>query len=173
MRGYFAIGAEGISKPMNLGAIMRTAHAFGANFAFSVDAADKIRTVYKADTSKSFEHVPYYQWDTIDDMALPRGCTLVGVELTDDAVDLPSFRHPTAAAYVLGRERGSLSPEMIEKCAFTVKIPTKFCVNVSVAAALVMYDRMISMGRHAERPIKPGGPMSKRELDAIQRGRRI
>ena len=173
MRGYFAIGAEGISKPMNLGAIMRTAHAFGASFAFTVNAADKTRTVYKADTSKSFEHVPYYQWDTIDDMALPRGCTLVGVELTDDAVDLPSFRHPPAAAYVLGRERGSLTPEMIEKCAFTVKIPTKFCVNVSVAAALVMYDRMISMGRHAERPIKPGGPMSKRELEALKRGRRV
>ena len=31
-RGYFGIGAEGISKPMNLGALMRTAHAFGASF---------------------------------------------------------------------------------------------------------------------------------------------
>lgn len=171
MRGYFAIGAEGISKPMNLGALMRTAHAFGSSFVFSVNAADKIRNVYKADTSKSFEHVPYYQWDTIGDMALPKGCALVGVELTDDAVDLPSFRHPTAAAYVLGRERGSLTPEMVEKCAFVVKIPTKFCVNVSVAGALVMYDRMISMGRHAERPVNPGGPMSARELNLIQ-GRR-
>ena len=172
MRGYFAIGAEGISKPMNLGALMRTAHAFGASFAFSVSAADKIRTVYKADTSKSFEHVPYYQWDTIDDMALPKGCALAGVELTDDAVDLPSFRHPAAAAYVLGRERGSLTPEMIEKCAFVVKIPTKFCVNVSVAGALVMYDRMISMGRYAERPVSPGGAMSAREMDLIRQGRR-
>ena len=171
MRGYFAIGAEGISKPMNLGALMRTAHAFGSSFVFSVGAAKKIRTVYKSDTSKSFEHVPYYQWDSMDDMALPKGCTLVGVELTDDAVDLPSFRHPAAAAYVLGRERGSLTPEMIEKCAFTVKIPTRFCVNVSVAGALVMYDRMISMGRYAERPVMPGGPMSARELNLLQ-GRR-
>ena len=60
MRGYFAIGAEGISKPMNLGALMRTAHAFGASFVFSVDAEHKVRDAYKADTSKSFEHVPYY-----------------------------------------------------------------------------------------------------------------
>lgn len=172
MRGYFAVGAEGISKPMNLGAILRTAHAFGANFVFSVNAADKIRKVYHADTSKTFEHVPYYQWDGIPDMALPKGCTLVGVELTDDAVDLPSFRHPPMAAYVFGRERGSLSDEMIEKCAFTVKIPTKFCLNVSVAAALVMYDRMISMGRHAERPFKPGGPMTAKELQLLK-GRRV
>src|SRR3546814_8737917 len=34
MRGYFAIGAEGISKPMNLGSLMRSAHAFGASFFF-------------------------------------------------------------------------------------------------------------------------------------------
>lgn len=170
MRGYFAIGAEGISKPMNLGALMRTAHAFGASFVFSVDAADKIKTVYKADTSKTFEHVPYYQWESVEGMLLPKGCTLVGVELTDDAVDLPSFRHPAAAAYVLGRERGSLSPDMMEKCAFTVKIPTKFCVNVSVAGALVMYDRMISMGKHAERPVMPGGPLIEMQG---RKGRRV
>ena len=29
MRGFFAIGAEGISKPMNLGNLIRSAHAFG------------------------------------------------------------------------------------------------------------------------------------------------
>jgi hypothetical protein len=39
MRGYFAIGAEGISKAMNLGSLMRSAHAFGASFLFTVAAA--------------------------------------------------------------------------------------------------------------------------------------
>ena len=160
MRGYFAIGAEVISKPMNLGALMRTANAFGASFVFSVDAEHKVRDAYRADTSKSFEHVPYYQWDTIDDMALPRGCQLVGVELTDDAVMLPSFRHPAAAAYVLGREKGDLTPEMLARCDHVVKIPTRFCINVSLAGALVMYDRHLAMGGHAPRPIMPGGPKS-------------
>ena len=160
MRGYFAIGAEGISKPMNLGALMRTANAFGASFVFSVDAEHKVRDAYRADTSKSFEHVPYYQWDTIDDMALPRGCQLVGVELTDDAVMLPSFRHPAAAAYVLGREKGDLTPELLARCDPVVKIPTRFCINVSLAGALVMYDRHLAMGGHAPRPIMPGGPKS-------------
>jgi len=166
MRGYFAIGSEGISKPMNMGALMRTAHAFGASFVYSVDAAHKVRDAYKSDTSKSFEHVPYYQWNTIDDMALPKGCQLVGIELTDDAVDLPVFRHPPAAAYILGPEKGNLSDEMIAKCSHVVKIPTKFCINVSLAGALVMYDRHLSMGRHAPKPIMPGGP-----VDDTKRGR--
>ena len=86
MRGYFAVGAEGISKPMNLGALMRTANAFGANFVFSVDANDRAKAAYKADTSKTFQSLPYYQWDSIDDIALPRGCQMVGIELTEEAV---------------------------------------------------------------------------------------
>ena len=36
MRGYFGIGVENVSKAMNAGAVMRTAHAFGANFSFFV-----------------------------------------------------------------------------------------------------------------------------------------
>lgn len=158
MRGYFGVGAEGISKPMNLGALMRTAHAFGASFFFSVNAAKKLRETHYADTSKSSEHMPWYAWETIDQMMLPKGCQLVGVELTEDAVDLPSFRHPPNAAYVLGREKGDLSPEMLERCAHVVKIPTRFCLNVSLAGALVMYDRMIAHGGYPARPIMPGGP---------------
>ena len=159
MRGYFAVGVEGISKPMNVGAIMRTAHAFGASFVFTIDAAYSKREGGRSDTSDAPEHLPLHEYDTLDDFALPRGCELVGIELTDDAVDLPSFRHPRQAAYVLGPERGSLSPELIARCAHVVKIPTRFCVNVGLAAAIVMYDRVLTLGRFPARPLTPGGPV--------------
>jgi tRNA G18 (ribose-2'-O)-methylase SpoU len=158
MRGYFGIGAEEISKPMNLGALMRTAHAFGASFFFTVNAHPKVREAYNSDTSRSFKHVPYFPYDTPDDLRLPKGCVLVGVELTDDAVELPRFQHPQAAAYVLGRERGSISPALLSQCAHVVKIPTQFCVNVGLAGALVMYDRLLAHGGYPARPIMPGGP---------------
>ena len=67
MKGYFAIGAEGISKPMNLGALMRTANAFGASFVFSVEAADRTKIANLADTSRTFKNVPYYAWDSMDE----------------------------------------------------------------------------------------------------------
>lgn len=162
MRGYFAIGSERMSKPMNLGALMRTAHAFGASFVFSIDAARSLKTANIADTSKSASQIPYYQWDHLDQMQLPRGCQLVGVELTEDAVDLPVFRHPPQAAYILGPEKGNLSPEALARCDHVIKIPTRFCINVSLAGALVMYDRHLSMGSHAPRPIMPGGPDGRR-----------
>ena len=63
------------------------------------------------------------------------------MEITDDAVELPRFRHPTRAAYVFGAERYSLSPQMLGKCEFVVKIPTRFSINVGMAGAIVLYDR--------------------------------
>jgi tRNA G18 (ribose-2'-O)-methylase SpoU len=158
MRGYFAIGVERISKPGNVGNLVRSAHAFGASFFFAIDPEPNLREMRFVDTSGAAVHLPFYVHDRVADMTLPRDCQLVGVELTEDAVELPSFRHPLRAAYVLGPERGSLSPALLERCDHVVKIPMKFCINVGVAGALVMYDRMISLGRFAERPVRVGGP---------------
>ena len=157
MRGYFGIGVEGISKQMNAGSLFRTAHAFGASFVFTVGAVYSRNEGKRADTSDSVSHLPLHEWDGIADLALPKGCNLVGIELIEGADELPSFRHPQRAAYVLGPERGSLSPELVALCDHVVKIPTQFCVNLAVAGAIVMYDRITTMGRFAGRPLVPGG----------------
>jgi tRNA G18 (ribose-2'-O)-methylase SpoU len=158
MRGYFAIGVEGVSKPMNVGSLFRTAHAFGAGFVFTV-AADYPRAAgARSDTSDTPGHLPFYSFPDVASMILPVGCRLVGVELVEDAIELPSFRHPRCAAYVMGPERGALSGAMMERCDFAVRIPTAFSVNIAVAGAIVMYDRLISLGRFARRAMRPGGP---------------
>lgn len=167
-RGYFAIGAERTSKALNLGNLMRSAHGFGASFTFTVGASYQALEA-RADTSKGQWHLPHYDWAKPEDMALPKGCRLVGVELIDTATDLPSFRHPLRAAYVLGPELGSLSAGVLARCDYVVKIPTTFCINVAMAGAIVMYDRVRSMARFAERPVGEGGPIS--ELEPHVRGR--
>jgi tRNA G18 (ribose-2'-O)-methylase SpoU len=158
-RGFFGVGAQGISKGANLGTLVRSTHAFGGSFFFTIGAPLDPREVRVSDTSGAFEHIPFYDFANPADLMLPQGCQLVGIELTDDAIELPSFRHPSQAAYVLGPEMGHLSADLQERCDFIVKIPTKFCVNVGVAGAVVLYDRMISLGRFAERPVKSGGPI--------------
>jgi tRNA G18 (ribose-2'-O)-methylase SpoU len=171
MRGFFGIGVENISKPMNLGNLMRSAHAFDASFFFTVNAAFNAAEVAKSDTSNAAQHVPLYTFASVEDMVLPKHCKLVGVEFTDDARDLPEIRHPLVAAYVLGREKGSLSREMTEACDVLVKIPTKFCINVGVAGALVMYDRLISQGRFSRRPVSSRG--SPEALPKAARGAQL
>jgi tRNA G18 (ribose-2'-O)-methylase SpoU len=157
MRGYFAVGADGLSKPMNLGNLLRIAHAFGASFFFTVAGRVKLADAI-SDTSDAAGHLPVYQFGSAEELRLPQGCELVGVEITEDALELPSFRHPLRAAYVFGSERLSLSPPVLARCRHVVKIPTRFSINVGMAGAIVMYDRMLTLGRFAERPLRPGGP---------------
>lgn len=182
MRGYFGIGVEGISKPMNLGSLWRSAHAFGASFVFTIAANYARREGERADTSKTSEQVPLYEFDDLASFRLPEGCALVGIEILDEAAELPSFPHPRQAAYVLGPERGRLSPGLVARCAHLVKIPTRFSVNLAIAGAIVMYDRMVSLGRFAQRPLAAGqapaplpepvfGPPIRRRKAAVPGGR--
>jgi hypothetical protein len=147
-RGYFAIGAERMSKALNLGNLMRSAHAFGASFTFTIGATYQALEA-KADTSKGRLHVPHYDWAGVDAIVLPAGCKLVGIELIEEA---PA--------------RGSLSATLLERCDFTVKIPTTFCVNVAIAGAIVMYDRMKSLAQFADRPLTEGAQGAKRARGA-------
>ena len=157
MRGYFAVGVDGISKPMNLGNLLRIAHAFGASFFFTVDARAAFPEAL-SDTSKADGHLPVYQFGSAEELRLPEGCQLVGVEISEEAVELPSFRHPARAAYVFGSERLSLTQGVLRRCEHVVKIPTRFSINVGMAGAIVMYDRMLPLGRFRARPVRPGGP---------------
>lgn len=158
-RGYFGIGVEGISKAGNLGTLLRSAHAFGAGFAFTIAPDVNYDEVRRTDTSVAADNLPYYEYESVAGLMLPRGCSLVAVEFIDGAAELPSFRHPQCAAYVMGSEMSSVSRELLSLCDHVIKIPTKFCINVGIAGALVMYDRMISCGKFAERPVRAGGPV--------------
>ncbi len=160
MKGFFGLGCEGISKPMNVGALMRTAHAFDASFCFTIGAATTTAQFGSSDTSEAARSVPFYAFADVDSMMLPRGCALVGIELMADSVELPSFRHPRQAAYVLGSERGGLSEAVLARCDHVVQIPTRFSLNLAVAGAIVLYDRLITLGRFPARPVMPGGPQA-------------
>jgi tRNA G18 (ribose-2'-O)-methylase SpoU len=160
MRGYFGIGVEGVSKAMNAGGVFRAAHAFGASFVFLIGANYTRAEAANADTSDTPGQIPLYEFPDVKSLRLPRDCRLVGIEFLEDAAALPSFRHPRTAAYVLGHERGSLSPELLALCDEVVKIPTRFCLNLAVAGAIVMYDRLLSAGRFAERPVAVGGKVT-------------
>ena len=152
MRGYFGIGLEQSSKQMNTGNLFRTAHAFGASFLFTVNAAYSVIDA-KSDTSLAPRNVPWYDFDSAEHLMLPKGCILVGIELQDKAVELPVFRHPLNAAYIFGPEMGSLSTEVLSLCTEVVKIPTLFSLNVATSGAIVMYDRLCSLVPFGQRPV--------------------
>ena len=167
MKGYFGIGVEGVSKAVNVGTLFRTAHAFDAAFVFTLRAQYNRREGALSDTSDTPRSVPTYHFADLESFRLPLGCRLVGIEITEEAIELPSFRHPRQAAYILGAEREGLSAALQACCDYVVKIPTRFSVNLGVAGALIMYDRLLTLGRHAPRPVAEGGPTEPALLPAF------
>ena len=175
MRGYFGVGLEQSSKPMNAGNLFRTAHAFGANFIFTVNTEYSVKKA-KSDTSNAPRSIPWYDYESAEELKLPDGCSLVGVELLEEAVELPVFRHPLNAAYILGPELGNLSPEILERCKHVVKIPTHFSLNVATTGAIILYDRIRSMGNFGKRPTtslsEPLPPMKHVQGSPLHRKRK-
>ena len=113
MRGYFAIGVERLSKPVNAGNLFRSAHAFGASFVFTI-AANYSRRLSRSDTSAAFDSLPVHDYATAGALDLPRGCALVGVELLDEAVraniraSVDHLRHGSEILETLIRDDGLL-----------------------------------------------------------------
>lgn len=137
MRGYFGIGIYDPKKVSNIGTLWRTAHSFGADFIFTIGGRYKKEA---SDTSDASRHVPLFEFKSIND--LPKNAEIVCIEISDNALDLKTFKHPERAIYILGAEDYGLPGSFTDKYK-TVKIEgSRYCLNVSVAGSIVLYDRI-------------------------------
>lgn len=142
MAGYFGIGIYHNKCKRNIGTLWRSAQLFEASYIFTILMQYKWQP---SDTLKTWRHVPFFHHESVDDFmnGLPTDCELVGVELTDDAIDIMDFKHPKRAIYLLGAEDTGLPDEILARCKKVIKLPGKRSMNVSTAGTLVMYDRFI------------------------------
>jgi 23S rRNA (guanosine2251-2'-O)-methyltransferase len=145
-RYSLVIVLDGVEDPHNLGAILRTADAAGADGVIIPErrAAGVTGTVTKASAGAS-EHLPIAKVTniarTVEELK-DRNIWTVGLDerssKTYDAVD-----YNMDCALVLGAEGKGLHDLVKKKCDFLVSIPMQGKVpslNVSVAGAVVMYE---------------------------------
>lgn len=144
MRGYFGIGIQNAKTKENIGTLWRSADILGAAFIFTIGKRYKKQAT---DTMKSFRNIPLYNYETFEDFykSMPYDCQLIGVELDEKSVPVINFIHPQRGIYLLGSEDGGLTKEALTKCHQLVQLPGNYCMNVSVAGSLIMYDRIIKM----------------------------
>lgn len=140
-RGYFGIGIYNVKNGINVGGLWRHAQAFNASFIFTVGMRYRRREA--SDTTAAMRHIPMFCYEDADDFLShrPKDCSLVGVEIVAGSIPLGRFDHPERAIYLLGAEDHGLPSQLIEKCQVVVEIPTRLCLNVASAGAIVMYDR--------------------------------
>ena len=140
MRGYFGIGIENTKTKANIGTLWRSAYCLGAAFIFVIGNRYKKQS---SDTVKAMKHIPMFHYDTFEQFYenMPKDCQLIGVELHERARELSGYGHPERAIYLLGAEDNGLNKTSIEKCHSIIQIDSKYCLNVSVAGSIIMYDR--------------------------------
>ena len=142
----FLVVLDGIEDPHNLGAIIRTAEGAGVDGIIIPErrAAGVTSTVAKA-AAGAIEYLPIARVTNIgraiEDLKA-RNIWTVGLdERGDKAYDRLDFKMD--CALVLGAEGHGLHEQVRKKCDFLVSIPMLGKVpslNVSVAAAIVMYE---------------------------------
>ncbi len=141
-RGFFGIGIECAAMSRNIGTIWRSAQVLDADFMFIIG---KRYETMKTDTMKSWRHTPLFEYPDLAHFvaSIPKDTTIIGVELDERSHPLMSYKHPQRAIYLMGSEDRGLSKEALDVCHEVVQIPGKFSLNVSVAASIVLYDRML------------------------------
>ncbi|HWR14011.1 MAG TPA: 23S rRNA (guanosine(2251)-2'-O)-methyltransferase RlmB [Terriglobales bacterium] len=143
---HFLLVLDGVEDPHNLGAIIRTADAAGADGVVIPErrAAGVTGTVTKASAGAS-EYMPIARVTNVNrtlEELKERNVWTIGLdERGDKSYDEVDYNMD--CALVLGAEGAGLHEHVRRKCDFLISIPMLGRVpslNVSVAAAIVMYE---------------------------------
>lgn len=133
----------------NVGGVLRTASSFGIRqvwFSGERVSLDPKRgeRLPREERMKGYKEVDLrqhdYPFDCFADNVQP-----VAVEVRPDAVPLPYFAHPEHATYVFGPEDGSIDGTVMRHCHHRIIIPTRHCLNLSVAVGVVLAHRQLQM----------------------------
>ncbi len=128
----------------NVGSILRTAAAFGVGQVLALQGTAALWSpkVLRAGMGAHFglKLIEGLQADDLAVLAVP----LVGTSLATDAL-LPSAALPQPCAWVLGHEGQGVAPDVLARCALTVRIPQpggEESLNVAAAAAVCLYESL-------------------------------
>jgi 23S rRNA (guanosine2251-2'-O)-methyltransferase len=137
---------DGVEDPHNLGAVIRTAHAAGADALVTPErrAAGLSEVVGKA-AAGALEYLPVARVGNLNralETLKTHGFWIYGLdERGDHSYDQVNYASP--AALVFGGEGQGLHQQVKRHCDFLVRIPTAgkiSSLNVSVAAGVVLFE---------------------------------
>ena len=141
------IGLDGITDPHNLGAVVRSAAAFGADGVVIPERRNASMTgsAWKASAGAA-ARMPISQVTnlvrSIED-AKKAGCFVIGLDAEGDATLAKMNLATESIIIIVGSEGKGLSRLVRDKCDLVVSIPMQSSVeslNASVATAIVMYQ---------------------------------
>lgn len=142
----FLLLAENLQDPGNLGTVIRTADACGADAVFlSKGSVDLYNPKVLRATMGSLFHIPVFQNVSLEETAgklRKKGIPLYAAHLRGE--DMPyALNLQNACAFLIGNEGRGLSEKGAALCSQWVRIPMPGhaeSLNASVAAAVLLYE---------------------------------
>ncbi len=136
---------DGVHKPHNFNAIIRTCDAVGVYESHYIPVTERYREL--TNTGKGSEKYVYARrhnhFSEIGPVLKDRGYQLLAAHLSDEAVDFRAIDFTRPTALVMGAELEGLNPETAKQVDQHVIIPMQGMVeslNVSVACAIMLYE---------------------------------
>ena len=157
-RDSVVLVVDSVRSLHNVGAFFRTADAFNieALWLCGITATPPDREIHKTALGAELNVKWHYCRSCTEALAQLRtqGYRLICVEQTSCAVRLDEFKvDPTQRyALVVGNEVDGVADEVVAMCDAAIEIPqsgTKHSLNVSVAAAVVLWHFYSSLNRNA------------------------
>lgn len=139
-RGYVGIGVYDSKAETNIGTLIRTAHAMGGTFVYTIGR----RYDGQPSAVGQDRHIPILNFESVEALVdvMPPAARLICVELDPSSRALHTFTHPDQAVYLLGAEDDGL-PDAVPEEYPVVEVPSEWCLNVATAGSLVLYDRLV------------------------------
>ncbi|MDD5168582.1 MAG: 23S rRNA (guanosine(2251)-2'-O)-methyltransferase RlmB [Syntrophales bacterium] len=155
MNGDLVLLVDGVTDPQNLGALIRTAHCFGANGVIipSHRAAGVTPAVVKA-SAGAVRYIPLSMAVNIGkaiDYLKEKGYWIYGAD-AGAGQDLGATSFEGRIGLVVGSEGKGIRPLVREKCDFLFSIPMVGKIdslNVSVASGIMLYTIFMALKRRS------------------------
>lgn len=134
---------DGVQDPGNIGTIVRTAEALGADGIVLLEGCADIWSpkTLRASMGSAFR-LPVINAEVNDLPRLLREYTMYGAMLDESAKRLGEVKFPEKTAIVIGSEGSGISPEVSAICGEKLYIPIKGAesLNAAAAAAIIMWE---------------------------------
>lgn len=135
---FCGIGLFNPKNHLNIGAVLRAAFCFQANFVAASGARYRKSIT---DTMKAHKQLPLFMVDDLHKI-IPFDCVPVAVDFVEGAIPLQEYKHPARAFYIFGPEDGTLGKQITDFCRDKIYIPMPGCLNLAACVNVVLYDRM-------------------------------
>ena len=135
----FAVCMEHIIGDFNIGSILRSANAFGAEKMFYLGKKKWDRR--GAVGVQNYTSINHINMDELS--SLKKEYTLIALENINGAVSLTNFVWPARPLIIVGEEGSGLSESILNESTSIVEIEMRGSVrsfNAAVAASIAMYD---------------------------------